>query len=244
MKAWIIIIAVVAVCILLGIVLGSYCRRTLSKSDRPDALREVAPAVSSFVFWLFVVFGVLFALAQASPGSLDHIPASIIAYVPKVIVAGVMIIAGKVAGTLLGMTVGRALLKATGKRRPSVERMIGVVVMAFAGLIGVAQLGIDTAIVNLVLASALACLSLAAALLIGLGGRDIAQHVAAGRYLRGVVQPGWLVSSGDQTGRIVGLRPASVELQLADGSIVFVPNRDVISLPLHVLEATEVTPSE
>jgi hypothetical protein len=244
MKAWIIIIAVVAVCILLGVVLGSYCRRTLSKPDRPDALREVAPAVSSFVFWLFVVFGVLFALAQASPGSLDHIPASIIAYVPKVIVAGVMIIAGKVAGTLLGMTVGRALLKATGKRRPSVERMIGVAVMAFAGLIGVSQLGIDTAIVNLVLAATLACLSLAAALLIGLGGRDIAQHVAAGRYLRGVVQPGWLVRSGDQTGRVVGLRPASVELQLADGSIVFVPNRDVISLPLHVLEATEATPTE
>lgn len=244
MKTFIIAAVVIVVSTIVGMVLAPLCRKALSKPTRPDALREVAPAVSSFVFWLFVVFGVLFALGQASPGSLSTIPADIIAYVPKVIVAGVLIIAGKVAGTLLGMTVGRAILKATGTRRASIERMIGIAVVAFAALIGIAQLGINTTVVNLILAAFLACLALSAALLIGLGGRDISRHVAAGRYLRGVVSPGWIVTSGAHTGRVVSVRPASIELQLADGSIVFVPNSDVLSSTLHVLDATTTAPAD
>lgn len=239
MKTWIVAVVVIVVCVVVGSILAPLVRKFLAKPDRPDAIREVAPAVASFVFWLFVVFGVLFALAQSSPGSLDHIPASIIAYVPKVVVAGVLIIAGKVVGTLLGMTVGRAILKATGDRRPSVERLVSMTVMGLAALIGVGQVGINTTIVNLVLAAFLTCLALSAAFLVGFGGRDISRHVAAGRYLRGVVQPGWMVRTGDQTGRVIAVRPASVELQLTDGSIVFVPNSEVLASNLYVLDAAE-----
>jgi hypothetical protein len=244
MKSLIIAGAVIAVCFILGSILAPQLKKYLTRPNQPDAIKEVAPAIASFVFWLFVVAGVLFALAQSSPGSLDHIPSSIIAYVPKVVVAGVMIIAGKVAGTLLGMTVGRGILKATGQRKPGLERMIAAVVMAFAGLIGVAQLGIDTAVVNLVLAAVLACVSLSAALLVGFGGRDISRHIAAGRYLRGVVHPGWTVKTAGRTGRIVAVRPASMEMQLEDGSIVFIPNSDVLSNHLQVLDATAIPTPE
>lgn len=238
MKTWIIAGAVIVVCFIVGSILAPFVRKQLTKPSRPDALKEVAPAVSSFVFWLFIVFGVLFALAQASPGSLSKIPTSIIAFVPKVVVAGVLVIGGKVAGTLLGMTVGRGILKATGQRKPGIERMVAITVMGFAALIGIGQLGINTTIVNLILAAMLACVALSAALLVGLGGRDISRHIAAGRYLRGVVHPGWMVKTAGRTGRVIAVRPASMEMQLDDGSIVFIPNSDVLSNHLQVIDAT------
>ena len=244
MKTLIIAVAVIAVCVILGSIIAPFIKRVLTKPNQPDAIKEVAPAIASFVFWLFVVSGVLFALAQSSPGSLSHIPTSIIAYVPKVVVAGVMIIAGKVAGTLLGMTVGRGVLKATGQRKPALERMIAAVVMGFAALIGVGQLGINTTIVNLVLAAVLAAVALSAALLVGFGGRDISRHIAAGRYLRGVVHPGWIVKTGGRTGKIIAVRPASLEIQLEDGSIMFIPNSDVLSQHLQVIDATAAPTQE
>lgn len=235
MKPWLIALVVLVICVVVGAVLSSVVRRVVTKPDRPDALREVAPTLASFVFWVFVAFGVLFALAQASPGSLDHIPATLVGFVPRVIVAGVLIIAGKVLGSLVGLAVGRAVLKATGTRRKSVERLITAAIVALAALVGVAQIGIDTAVVNLVLAAVLAGLALSAALLIGLGGRQLSSNLAAGRYLSGVVKPGWMVRSGEISGRVVSLRPASVEVQTDDGSIVFIPNVDVMAAPLHVL---------
>jgi small-conductance mechanosensitive channel len=235
MKPWLIALVVLVLCIVVGAVLSSIVRRQVDKPDRPDALREVAPILASFVFWVFVAFGVLFAVAQSSPGSLDHLPATLVGFVPRVIVAGVLIIAGKVLGSLVGMAAGRAVLKATGARRKSVERLISAAIVALAALVGVAQIGIDTAIVNLVLAAVLASLALSAALLVGLGGRQLSSNLAAGRYLSGVIKPGWTVRTGDISGRVVSLRPASLEVQNDDGSIVFIPNADVMGAPLHVL---------
>ena len=93
---WVVAGIVVGAGLLIGSILGPIVRKLLAKEKSPEALRELAPVIGSFVFWLCVSFGLIVGLGSASPGSLDPIPTKLVTYFPKVMVAGLLIIAGKV----------------------------------------------------------------------------------------------------------------------------------------------------
>ena len=162
-------------------------------------------------------------------------PSRLLTYFPRVLVAGVFVIAGKVIGSVAAMAVGRAVLRVTGKRQAIVERAISSIILLLFALIAVGQLGIDTTIVNLLLSGIIFAVCLSAALLVGLGGRDVARQIAAGRYLRGVVAPGMRIRVDGHEGLVESLRPATVEVRADDGSIVHLPNADVLAHRLQLL---------
>ena len=230
-------------CIVAGVVIGSVVaplvKRLLSRPSMHEALRGSASVGAGFVFWLFVSAGALFAVGQTSPETLSPMPSQILTYFPRVIVAGVFVIVGKVIGSVVALTVGRAAMRVTGQRQVLVERLLRSGVLMLFVLMAVGQLGIDTTIVNLLLTGVIFAVCLSAALLVGLGGRDVARQIAAGRYLRGILAPGMLVRIDGQEGTIEALRPATLALLAGDGSVFHIPNADVLSGPLHLLPADE-----
>jgi small-conductance mechanosensitive channel len=221
--------------IVLGSILAPIARKFLGSPKQPDAIRGVAGPVGMFVFWTFVAVGLMAAVAQGSPETVKPLPAKLIAYMPKALVAGVLLIVGNVAGQLVSMAVGRAVLKATGKKGGVVERLVRTAILALFGLMAVGQLGVNTTIVNMLVGALVFSIALAAALLIGLGGRDMARNLTAGRYLRALVAPGAIVEAGDVTGLVVALHPASLEVRQDDGSCVHVPNATVLGVNLRVI---------
>jgi small-conductance mechanosensitive channel len=221
--------------LVLASILAPIVRKLLGSSKRPEALQSVAGPAGMFVFWTLIAVGLIAAVAQASPETIKPIPAKLIAYMPKALVAGVLLIIGNVVGQLLGLAVGRTVLKATGKRGGVVEKLVQTSVIALFGLMAVGQLGINTTIVNMLVGALLFALSLGSALLIGLGGRDMARNLTAGRYLRALLAPGAVVQSADVSGVVVALRPASIELQLDDGTLLHVPNGAVLTTNLRVI---------
>ncbi len=233
---WLIALGIAIAGLVLGLVLSTIARRQLTKPGRSDALRQVAPAVASFLFWSAVGLGIMISVAQFSPESLKPLPSQLITYFPRVLIAGVLLIAGKVAGSLAALAVGRAILKATKQRKPAVERGVATGIVALAALVGIGQLGIDTTIVNLLVTGVVFAFSLGAALLIGLGGRDVARQIAAGRYLKGLIAPGMLLTVGSVVGTVVALRPATLELTLNDGSTAHMPNSDVLDSCFRLVE--------
>jgi small-conductance mechanosensitive channel len=221
--------------VVLGSILAPIARKILGSPKQPEAVRGVAGPVGMFVFWTFVAVGIIAAVAQGSPETLKPLPAKMITYMPKALVAGVLLIVGNVAGQLAALAVGRAMLKATGKKGGVVEKLVRTVILALFGLMAVGQLGINTTIVNMLVAALVFGAALAAALLIGLGGREMARHLTAGRYLRALVAPGAIVEAGDVSGEVVALHPASLEIRVADGSSVHVPNAMVLGTNLRVI---------
>jgi hypothetical protein len=220
---------------ILGSILAPIARKVLGSPKQPEAIRNVAGPVGMFVFWTFVAGGIIVAVAQGSPETLKPLPAKVIAYMPKALVAGVLLIVGNVVGQLASLTVGRAMLKATGKKGGVVEKLVRTAIMALFGLMAVGQLGVNTTIVNMLVAALVFGAALAGALLIGLGGREMARHLTAGRYLRAVVAPGAVVEAGDVSGEVVALHPASLEIRIADGTSVHVPNASVLGTNLRVI---------
>lgn len=221
--------------VVLALIVAPIVRRFLTSKKRPEAVREVAAPMASFVFWMLVAAGLLGAVAQASPDTLKPMPASLIRYMPRVLVAGIMLIAGMVVGQVVSLAVGRATLKASGKPAPGIERIVKAAVIGLFALLAVGQLGINTTIINMLVGALLFSLSLSSALVIGLGGRDLARQLTAGRYLRNIVAPGAVVEAGELSGVVVALHPASFEVRLDDGSSVHMPNALMLSNNLRIV---------
>lgn len=86
----------------LGLVVGAMAgwliRRWLSNERRRPALQAVASPASLFVFWLSLATGVLFAIAAINPETLRPIPRNLIDWLPNVLAAGLILLAGFAAG--------------------------------------------------------------------------------------------------------------------------------------------------
>ncbi|MEZ5340757.1 MAG: hypothetical protein R2706_04710 [Acidimicrobiales bacterium] len=80
-------------------------------------------------------------------------------------------------------------------------------VMGLAVLLAVAQLGIDTSVINLGVAAIFFGVAASLTLLVGLGGRDVAEQVASTRAVRRLVHEGDQVTLSDVSGTVLSIHP-------------------------------------
>jgi hypothetical protein len=229
MNPWISAAIAIVGGVVLGSIAGRVVRKLIAKPSRPEPIQQIAPALASFVFGTIVAIGLIAAVGIVSPDQLDTIPKSLVTYMPKVLVAGVLIMAGNVIGGIAAAAVRSTMIRTTGEARPGPPRIIKMVITATAGILGVSQLGIDTTIVNLAIAALLFTLGATATILIGVGGIDVARNVAAGRYVRRIIPAGSQIETADRAGTVVAVHPATVELRQADGATIHVPHSAVLA---------------
>jgi hypothetical protein len=230
-NGWIGALIAVAAGVVVGQVAGRVVRRVLSNQRQPQAIREVAPSIGGFVLALCIAGGLITAVGIVSPEQLETMPRGLVNYLPKVIVAGIMLLLGNVAASVVGMVVSKSLAAAAGGPRPGPVRAIKAVVMGAAIILAVSQLGVDTTIVNLAVAALLFSAGATFTLLTAYGGRDVARNVAAGRYVRRVLPVGAELIA-PVAGIVVKVHPATVELQTADGTTSHVPASSLMAGPL------------
>ena len=113
-------------------------------------------------------------------------------------------------------SLSRGFRQATGKRSRLAERSLRSTVMAGAVILALGQLGVETTVLN-VLTGAVAAAALTAGLLAGLGGKDVAASIAAGRVLRAELDEGQRLLVDSQEMKVVKLRAATVTLQDPSG---------------------------
>jgi hypothetical protein len=199
--------------ILLGAVAGWRTRRFLASESRPDEVRKVSKPLAAFVFWFLTSLGIVVGVGAVSPESLEPLPGQILSYLPRVLVAGLILIGGHALSSLVAVTVSRSLSRASGGRHMQIRRVVQYSLMGAAIILAMNQLGVDTTILTLSIAAALFTAGTSIALLVGIGGRQVAGEVAAGRYIRRVLKVGDAVNAGGVQGVVLSLHPASLELE-------------------------------
>jgi hypothetical protein len=206
-----------------GVVVGVLTRRLLDRPHRRLALRQAARPTAALLFWLLVAAGVVAAVASNSPETLDPIPSDILHWLPRAGVAGLLLIAGYVFATLATAGVGRAATRATGRRQPVAEATTRAAIFAAAGILALSQLGIDTTILNIVVAALAFGIALALAGIATVGGRQIARSVAAGRSVADILVPGTRITLLDHTGAIERVTATHVVICLDNGDDAVLP---------------------
>jgi hypothetical protein len=205
-----------------GLVVGSIVapvtRRWLAARPQ-EAIRDSAKSAGGFVFGLFVAVGLIGALGVASPDSLKPLPGDIAKFVPRAVVAGLLIIGGRIVAGIVVTAVGRAMLKATGRQPKGMLRTLELSIIALVSLVAAGQLGIDTTILNILVAAVAFGSALALALLIGTGGRDISGEIAAGRAIGRYLAVGDRVAVGELQGTITAMQPTVVIVDTGDGTV-------------------------
>lgn len=182
----------------------------------------IARAVRIFLA-IVVIFAALSLLGlQFLSTSLNHA----ILELPRLFVAGVLLLAGAV---LAGTARQRADRLAYQLDFPlPAGQLVQIVVLAVFVILAAAEIGISTELLLVLIGVLLAAVAGTFTLAFGLGSRDVARSLSAGRYLRHDYEVGQEIAFGEVRGRITRIRGTSTLLDAGDGRAIRVPNHLLI----------------
>lgn len=142
-------------------------------------------------------------------------------FLPNVLVALVLLLAGIVLAALVRERVDRFTYQMDFP--VPLGQLAAVATLAIFAITAAAQVGVSAGVLVLVLAIVLGAVAGTFALAFGLGGREVARALNAGRFVRGAYEVGQTIELGDLRGRIVAIDPDATVLRADDGT-VRVPN--------------------
>jgi small-conductance mechanosensitive channel len=219
----------------LGALLGALTRRVVAARERDRAVEGLASPAAGFVFWICLAIGIAVAIGVLAPEALDPLPGRILSFLPDLLVAILLIIIGRAAAGAAGSLLSAGLARATGRTRREVAVALRAGIMVVVVLLALGQLGVNTQLLTLAVAAALLSVAAAMALLIGLGGRHVAQEIAAGRYLRRILSEGDHLHAGTVEGTVVALHAATTEVGRDQSGTLHVPNTLLLQGPIEVI---------
>ncbi|MFL5830393.1 MAG: mechanosensitive ion channel family protein [Solirubrobacteraceae bacterium] len=142
---------------------------------------------------------------------------------PRLFLAGVLVLAGVVVA---GAARGRADRLTYQLDFPvPLGQVTQIAVLAIFGIIAAAEIGISTGVLLVLIAVLLAAVAGTFTLAFGLGSREVAQALSAGRYLRHDYEVGQEIGFGEIRGRISRIQSTSTVLEAGQGRSIRVPNQ-------------------
>ena len=184
--------------------------------------RSLSRVIARGVRIVLIVVVVAAAISLLGFAALSAALNAAVLFVPKLFVAVALVIAGIVLAEFL-----------RNRLEPFADQMavaapIGqitqVVVLALFVLTGLALLGVPTEILMALVVLVVAAGVFSVALAFGLGSREIAREISAGRSVAGTFRVGERITVGGITGVIAALEPVSIVLRDGDGTSIRVPN--------------------
>jgi small-conductance mechanosensitive channel len=204
----------------------------LAKSMNDVGIRRPLPAiVGGIVFWLLMCVFVMAAFNILGLQSISDAMGEVVNYIPRLLVATVVVVIGLLAATFLRGVV------ATSADRVGLsyaEYLAGGCYWVLSILTFIAafnQLGIQFALLEKLILIGSAGLSAGFALAFGLGGRDVMSGILSGYYVRQRLQAGDTVTVGTLEGTVREVGPVATVIETRENGLVSrhsVPNAKML----------------
>jgi small-conductance mechanosensitive channel len=204
----------------------------LAKSMHDVGIRRAVPAiVGGIVFWLLMSVFVMAAFSILGLESVSLAMKEVVNYIPKVLVATVVVVVGLLAATFVRGVV------ATSADRVGLsyaEYLAGGCYWVLSILTFIAafnQLGIQFALLEKLILIGSAGLAAGFALAFGLGGRDVMAGILSGYYVRQRLQAGDTVNVAGFEGTVREVGPVATIIETREGGLVSrhsVPNTKML----------------
>lgn len=231
MNPWIGAVIAIVAAVIIGSIASSLVAKLLAKSS-VQALSEAAPALAGLALSAAIIVGLLVALGFVAPDELEQLGDDAIAFLPRAISALVIVIGANVASTFAAAAVAKSLA-GTGAAARFAPIITKFAILGGGAIVAAGQTKVDTAVINIAVAALLFGVAASLALLTGLGGRQVAGEIAAGRAWRSSLRSGDRIRAAIRPsspgvepiveGVVVGVHPTAVEIDSL-GTTVFVPN--------------------
>lgn len=194
--------------------------QALQRLGLRQSLEQFLPRVAYFLL-LF-----LFARTAADSLGLEAISqafGSLLAYLPNVVAAVLILLLGSVAAQFAGTAVENAGKESGIEFASSLGTVVQALIFFVLAIMAVGQLKIDTEMVQLVTTGMLAAFAIAFGLSFGLGSRDITRNLLAGFYAKQTFEIGRPLQIGEEHGVLRSITATQVVLE-RDGEIVTFAN--------------------
>lgn len=237
---WVVAIGAVAIGIMAGLAGAGLLHRVLTRGRRDDPVyRDSARAMAISCFIFFTAAGIVVAISVLNRDSFEDVPSRLVDVLPRYLTAGLIVIAGRAIALAAGSVVNESLSASSARARSQAATGVRALITAAAIVIALAQVGVNTTLLQITGGALLFGLAAAAALLVGFGGRGVASEVAAGRYLVRLLRPGDRVEivlpDGVVAGTVVALHPATLEVREDGGASRHLANSSVLAAGPRVL---------
>lgn len=199
------------------------------KAEIDDFLRNAgvkmdpAAVVGAIARWFIYLIFFLTAFDALGLTQVSAVIDDVIAFMPKVVVAIVILLIGALAGNLLGGVVRGALTSAGLKNAGLFATVARFAVIAFALIAALDMLQIAPNIVTTLWTGVVALVVGTLVLAFGLGGREAAGNLWMGRLLRSELEPEVEIQAGAYSGRVRSIGSLFTTLETQSG-VVKVPN--------------------
>ena len=220
----------------LGSLAASFTRRLTSGENRPEVIRTSAGALATLMFSLILIVALVVALGMVNQTALDQLSEDVVTFLPKALSAAIVLIVGNILGAIVETGVARSLGHVSPVVRDRVPMLVKVLITGFAVVIAANQLGINTTIILIAVAAIFFTAGLSIALLAGLGGRHVAEQIAAGRAVRRELSIGDTVKIGSTEGEVSAIGSTSTQIT-SPRAVTLVPNLELLNDHIEIVQA-------
>lgn len=202
---------------------------TLSKAGFKASPGE---CLAKIAFLLSMLFVVKIAAQEASFSDISDLIIKIIAFMPNVITAAIILIIGFLIADVSRNSVFRALTAAGLEYARTVSKLIFGFIIIIILTVALAQINIQTELLNATVKIVLAATGLALALALGIGLKGTTKNVVSGVYSRDLYKVGTEIQYEGEWMTIAGIGPVTTKLNKSDGGFLILPNDKLVSEPV------------
>jgi small-conductance mechanosensitive channel len=185
--------------------------------------RLIGQAIFIFLLLSFLITSTRLMGLEAVAQLLEQL----LTFLPNILAAGIVFVLGGLAAQFIGNLL-TTVVAATGAGYASqLGRIVQTLIVIFSAVLALGVLGIDTSILVTALTIVIAAFGLALGLALGLGARNVVQHILAGYYLRQRLTVGQPIVTGRVRGEISGVGSVNTSVTTTEGVIV-IPNNVLI----------------
>jgi len=185
--------------------------------------------LGKMIFWVVMLFIIKNAADKMGIEDISIIINNLIAFLPKVIIATIIMLVGFMVGDFIRNAVFAALDNLGLDYAKALAGIIFGFVFVIVLTVALSQLGIETELLKDSVKIILLSLGLGLAICLGLGLKGMANQIVSGVYARDIFKVGTTIEYEGEQAKVAGVGPVTTKLVRLDGGFIIVPNNKLIS---------------
>jgi small-conductance mechanosensitive channel len=184
---------------------------------------EVSRLLARFVYWLILLVFVLAAADTLKMHQVTDTLRLLVAYLPRVLAAILIVLFGSLVARLVGNGVGAMADRSGVRGGMAMGQVVRTIILIFVTVLAIEQLGVETTLLVATATALVAAVALALAVAFGWGSRELARNIMAGFHAREEFAVGQRLAVRGHSGRLVGIGTIRTQLETEAG-LVSLPN--------------------
>lgn len=175
--------------------------------------------VGEILFWMTILISVVMATEILGLSIFVSWLTEIVSYLPLLVSGLLIVLAGFIVSSLVRDLIASTMASAGMSQGDVVGRLVQVVILFTAIVIGTDQVGIDVTFLSVISSIILSATLGSVALAFGLGAKNYVANIIAAHYLRSDIRVGDRIRMGDVSGAVAEITNTRIVIDSQNGRI-------------------------